>query len=322
MQHSLLKCTMINSMKNKIIITAAAHPFLMNTLKEKGYEVIYEPTITYEALSKIIHTANGLVVTTRLMIDAAILKKASQLNWIGRIGSGMELIDTEYALSNNIKCFSTPEGNCTTVGEHTLGLLLNLMNRVSSAYDEIKMGKWLRDTNKADELTGKTIGIIGFGNTGTAFAKVLAGFDVQILAHDIYKTHFETTHVKQASLQQIQAQAEVISLHLPLTELTRHYANDQFFNQCTQRPYFISTCRGGVTDTNALLKAIQNQLVKGVGLDVLENEQLASYTAAEQARLTALMRFPNFILTPHIAGYSHEAFLKMARILLLKLDII
>lgn len=306
----------------RIIITAPAHPFLMETITQHGYEVIYQPAITYDDLSKIIDTATGLIVTTRLKIDPSIINAATQLKWIGRIGSGMELIDTEFAASKNIQCVSTPEGNCTTVGEHTLGLLLSLMNRIHSSYAEIKNGQWIRDGNRADELTGKTVGIIGFGSTGGAFAKVLSGFDVKILAHDIYKTNFDTAQVKQASLQQIQAQANVISLHLPLTELTHHYANDSFFNACVQKPYFLSTCRGAVTNTNALLKALQNQLVSGVGMDVLENELLDSYSPSEQVHLQAFMAHPNFILTPHIAGYSHEAYLKMSKILLGKLGII
>jgi len=306
----------------KIIITAPVHPFLLDTLEEKGYTIQYEPAISYEALMDCIDTAHGLIVTTRLKIDASILAKANQLQWIGRIGSGMELIDTEFAASKNILCVSSPEGNRTTVGEHTLGLLLSLMNRIHSSYAEIKNGQWIRDANRADELTGKTVGIIGFGNTGGAFAKVLSGFDVKILAHDIYKTNFDTAQIKQASLQQIQTEADVISLHLPLTELTHHYANDSFFNACVQKPYFLSTCRGAVTNTDALLKALQNQLVRGVGMDVLENEQLDSYTPSEQARLKALMDYPNFILTPHIAGYSQEAYFKMSQILLGKLGII
>jgi len=306
----------------RIIITAPAHPFLMETFMQQGYEVMYEPAITYDALSKIIDTATGLVVTTRLKIDQSIISAATQLKWIGRIGSGMELIDTEFAASKNIQCVSSPEGNCTTVGEHTLGLLLSLMNRIQSSYAEIKSGQWIRDANRADELTGKKVGIIGFGNTGSAFAKVLSGFDVKILAHDIYKTNFDTAQIKQVSLQEIQKQANVISLHLPLTELTHHYANDSFFNACVQKPYFLSTCRGAVTNTDALLKALQNQVVSGVGMDVLENEQLDSYSSSEQARLQAFMAHPNFILTPHIAGYSHEAYLKMSQILLGKLGII
>jgi D-3-phosphoglycerate dehydrogenase / 2-oxoglutarate reductase len=309
-------------MSNQVIITAPVHSFLLETLQDKGFELLYEPEITYEALTAIIANAHGIIVTTRLKIDAAILEKANQLKWIGRIGSGMELIDTAFAASKNIKCVSSPEGNRTTVGEHTLGLLLNLMNHIHSAYKEVQAGKWIRDANRADELTGKTVGIIGFGNTGTAFAKLLSGFDVQILAHDIYRTNFETDQIKAASLEWIQAEADVISLHLPLTHLTKHYANEAFFNRLVRRPYFISTCRGSVTDTASLLKAFQNDQIRGAGLDVLENEPLSKLTHQEMALLTDLQAFPNFILTPHIAGYSQEAYYKMALVVLEKLDLI
>ena len=305
-----------------VIVTAPVHPFMLDTFKSKGYELIYEPAISYDELSVIIDKAAGLIVTTRLKIDVSILNKAANLQWIGRLGSGMELIDVDYASSKGIQCVSSPEGNCTTVGEHTLGLVLSLMNRIHSAYGEIQNGQWIRDANRADELTGKTVGIIGLGNTGSAFAKLLKGFDVKILAHDIYKQDFETDQIKAASLQQIQAEAHVISLHLPLTNLTFHYANDAFFSACMQKPYFISTCRGQVTDTASVLKALNNQLVRGVALDVLENEQLAKYQPSEKEQLAQLLAYPQFLATPHIAGYSHEAYYKMAKIVLEKLAII
>jgi len=312
-------------MSNKVIVTAAVHPFLLATLEQKGFEICFEPTITYDQLSLKISDAVGLIVTTRLSIDARIIEAAKSLKWIGRLGSGMELIDTDLAQSKDILCVSSPEGNCTAVGEHSLGLLLNLMHRIHSAYGEIKMGQWVRDANRGDELTGKKVGIIGFGHTGTAFAKVLTGFGVELLAHDIQPRALgsqQLPQVKMVQLETIQAEAEVISLHLPLTPMTKHFANTRFFEALQQQPYFISTCRGGVTSTPALLEAIQHQQIRGAGLDVLENEQLDTYNQAEKANLAALMALPNFILTPHIAGYSQEAYYKMSKILLEKLGII
>jgi D-3-phosphoglycerate dehydrogenase len=304
----------------KVIITAPAHSNLTEGLQKKGYEVVYDPGLSYQQLLAIIPEAEGIVVTTRMPIDKAMLEKATQLHWIGRLGSGMELIDVEYAQAKGIHCISTPEGNRNAVAEHTLALVLNLLNNISRSWDEVREGKWLRNENRGIELWGKTIGIIGFGNTGSSFARLLRSFDVNVLAYDKYKRNFSEGYIHEATLSEIYESSEIISMHLPLTDETHHFANSTFFESLRKQPYFFSSCRGPVTDTAALIQALKQQHISGAGLDVLENEKLSTYTSTEKEQLGFLQKQSNVVITPHIAGYSVEAFEKMAKFLLQKLD--
>jgi len=309
-------------LKPKVIITAFAHSSLASGLEQRGYTVDVVEKISYTELSNVIGQYEGMIVSTRINIDKGMIDRAGSLKWIGRLGSGMEIIDVAHALSKNIVCMSSPEGNCAAVGEHCLGILLSLMHNIGNASNQVREGKWIREANRGIELGGKTVGIIGLGHTGSSFAHLLSGFGVRVLAHDKYRTGFGAGHVVEATLEEVVKCADVISFHLPLNEETHHYANDLFFSRLEKKPYFLNVSRGGVVDTDALIRALDQDLVAAAGLDVLENEELTKYSSVEKDRFQDLVMRSNVIITPHIAGSSQEALVKMADHLLRKLDLL
>jgi D-3-phosphoglycerate dehydrogenase len=307
-------------MKPRAIITAMTHPMLKAGLEARGYAVDVHEQISYAALTEIIGDYQGMVVSTRLNIDAALLSKAKSLQWIGRLGSGMEIIDVGYATSQNIHCISSPEGNCGPVGEHCLGMLLSLMHHITRSAVEVAAGKWIREPNRGIELRGKTVGIIGFGHTGSSFGVLLAPFGVRVLAVDKYKKNFASGHVLEASLQQVMSEADVISFHLPLDAETRYYADDRFFEALEKKPFLLNASRGGVVDQQALIRALDAGKIAAVALDVLENEELITYSKEEKTIFDNLVARKNVLITPHIAGYSKESLYRMPEVILQKLD--
>lgn len=291
----------------KALITDDVHPLLIERLQEMGYEVVFRPEITFAETLNIIEPYSGLIINSKIFCGEELLSKAPNLKWVGRLGSGMEVIDTKACEAKGVKYFNSPEGNRNAVAEHALGLLLNILNNITKSNNEVKSGQWIREANRGEELSGKTVGIIAYGNTGEAFAKVLRGFDVTVLAYDKYRNGFGTDFVKESELSEIFEKADIVSLHLPLTDETMYMADQAFFNSLKKAIYLINTSRGKVLRTPALIEAIKSGKVKAAALDVLENEKINQLTVDEKEWFNDLIKEERIILTPHIAGWTHES---------------
>jgi len=306
--------------KGKVLIAAPVHAVLIDGLKDAGYELILQEKIAQELAFSLIHECVGVITSTRLQLDKNLIDAAPMLKWIGRMGSGMEVIDVDYAAGKSIACFSSPEGNCNAVAEHALGMLLSLTKRITWSHHQVKEGAWLREENRGTELEGKTIGIIGFGHTGRAFAKKLSGFDVRILAYDkYYKENFPEGVISCEDLQPIFNEADIVSFHVPLTASTRHYFNKSFAEKMRNRFVLVNTSRGEIAETDIIFNSLKGGKLVGACLDVLEGEPLAAMSESQKKNLQALMEMPEVLVTPHIAGYSNEALFKMSQVLLAKI---
>lgn len=294
------------------------HPILENRLKAAGFTCLPMYTHDREMLKKDLPGLNGLVVRARLTLDQDILQHAAQLKFIARSGAGMENIDTGYCLQKNIVCFNSPEGNRDAVGERVIGMLLMLFNNLKRADAEVRQGIWKREENRGLEIAGKTVGIIGYGNMGSALAKKLRGFDCTVLAHDKYKQHFSDEYVKEVPLADIQKNADVISLHLPQTTETTHYINKTFIDGCAKPFYLVNTARGKNVSTADLVDALESGKIKGACLDVLEYEK-SSFENLDIKTLPAPMQYlvksNKVILAPHIAGWTVESYEKLSSFL-------
>ncbi|MGZ3941263.1 MAG: NAD(P)-dependent oxidoreductase [Bacteroidia bacterium] len=306
----------------KILFIDSNHPRLHEMLLEKGFacDLFYDRST--EELKKLIPQYNGIVIRSKFKITKEINDSAPNLKVIARAGAGLENIDVAYAQQKGIVCLNSPEGNKDAVGEHAVAMLLMLFNKLKKADAEVRTGKWLREENRGVEIGGKTIGIIGYGNTGSSFAKKLSGFDVNILAYDKYKKNFGNDFVKESSLEEIFEKADVLSLHVPLTEETNYLVNDNFIRKFKKNIYIINTARGKCVNTNDLAKSIESKKVLGACLDVLEYEAV-SFESIDFYNLPLPMQFllrsDKVILTPHIAGWTKESNVKIAEVLASKI---
>ena len=299
----------------KVLFIDTVHPCLADELESLGYICEWKTELSSEEISAIIGNYEGLVLRSKMKLDQAFLEKATGLKFIARSGSGMENIDVAFAESKGIKCFNSPEGSRDAVGEHALALLLALFNKLLSADKNVRAGGWDREGHRGVEITGKTVGIIGYGNMGSSFAEKLSGFNCTVLAYDKYKTGFGNNAVAEVSLEELQEKADVISFHVPLTEETTHYLNAAFIESCTQPFYLLNTSRGKVVDTPALKEALENGQVAGAGLDVLEGESSSFEKVGQNPELSYLFGANNVILSPHVAGWTTESYRKLSQVL-------
>ena len=305
----------------KILHLDTNHPLLWEQLEKAGFQNEADYTSTKEEVESKIENYHGIVIRSRFKIDKTFIDKAKNLQFIARVGAGLESIDCEYAESKNIHLIAAPEGNCNAVGEHALGMILSLFNKLNSADKEVKSGQWNRESNRGTELDGKTVGIIGYGNMGKSFAKKLRGFEVDVLCYDILPNKGDE-NAKQVSLQEIQQKVDVLSLHIPWTPETDKMVNTTFINQFSKPFWFINTARGKSVVTADLVSALQSGKILGAGLDVLEYEKLSFETLFEGDKPVAfeyLLNANNVLLTPHIAGWTFESKEKLAQVIVDKI---
>jgi D-3-phosphoglycerate dehydrogenase / 2-oxoglutarate reductase len=301
----------------KVLFLDTVHEILEQRLLGAGFVCEHHYSTSRSEVLSILPAFAGIVVRSRLTIDRELLTHASQLEWIARSGSGLENIDLNAAEERGIHVISSPEGNRDAVGEHVIGLTLALLKPLFAANASVKSGHWLREAHRGRELKNQTFGIIGFGHMGSAVAEKLSGFGCRILAHDKYKTGFGNQHVTEVTLEQLYREADIVSLHLPQSAETYHYANEAFFDQFQKSIWFINTARGKNTETAALLKALESGKAIGAALDVLEFEKasLEGLTDADSAVLIRLKSLPQVLFSPHVAGWTTESYYKLSDVL-------
>jgi len=307
----------------KALITDYVHPSLIIGLNERGYSVDYDRNINMDTLPALIHQYELVVINSKIIMFKALIDKAPLLKYICRLGSGLEIVDLEYAAEKNIHVINTPTGNNNAVAEHAMGMLLALSNNLLRSDRQVKQMIWNREENRGWELKGKTIGIIGFGHTGSQFAKKLSSWELNILSYDKYRENYgpEWDFVSRVALEDILKQSDVISLHLPMTEETRNLVDWQFINSCKDKVIILNTSRGKVVKTLDLVEALEQGKVGGACLDVFENEKPHTFSLSETNTYTRLYSMENVVLSPHVAGWTVESLEKIAHVTLTKLDL-
>jgi D-3-phosphoglycerate dehydrogenase len=306
----------------KILHIDSNHPVLWDQLQQAGFSNFEDFKSSKEEIEAKIHDYHGIVIRSRFKIDKTFLDKATNLQFIARVGAGLESIDCDYAASKNITLIAAPEGNRNAVAEHTLGMILSLFNKLNQADSEIRAGHWNRESNRGYELDGRTVGIIGYGNMGKSFAKKLRGFDVEVLCYDIQE-NVGDANARQVTLQELQQKADVLSLHIPWTPETDKMVDTEFINSFSKPFWIINTSRGKNIVTADLVVAMKTGKIMGAGLDVLEYEKLSFETLFNDKNTPEafqyLLQAKNAILTPHIAGWTFESHERLAQVIVDKI---
>lgn len=308
--------------KDQVLVTDRVHPLLIRGLGDLGYAVDHQPDISQEQTLALIGAYQGIIINSKIQVNKAMLAAAPALQFVGRLGSGLEIIDLPAAAALGVVVFSAPEGNCNAVAEHALGMLLTLSNRLLQSDRQVRQFLWERESNRGWELAGKAIGIIGMGHTGRAFAKKLQGLELHVLGHDKYDGSWvrQLPWVTPASKEEICTQADIISIHLPLTLETKHYVDMAFIKNCRKGLVLLNTARGNQVVLRDLIAGLQKGLLGGACLDVFENERPETMSQEERNSYKTLYEMENVVLSPHVAGWTTESFERIARVLFVKIS--
>jgi D-3-phosphoglycerate dehydrogenase / 2-oxoglutarate reductase len=299
----------------KILIVDEMHPSLFGMLQQAGFEYSYQPTLKRPEILAIVAEFDGLVIRSKTNIDAAFVAQAPRLKFIARAGAGLDLIDLEAVKQQNVVLFAANEGNRDAVAEHTVGMLLALLANINKADREVRQGIWNREGNRGVELMQLTVGIVGYGFNGRATAQRLSGFGCRTLAYDKYHPPLADQYAQSVSMAQLMAEADVLSLHVPLTPDTRLMLNDSFVERMAKPFYLINIARGEIVHLEALVRGLESGKIRGACLDVLENEKINQLTPSQQATFDYLRQSEKVILTPHVAGWTHESYVKINEVL-------
>lgn len=300
-----------------LLIVDDLHSVFLEALEENEIPYDYRPLIKKEEALTIVGKYDGLIIRSKFKVDATFIDSAPQLKIIGRVGAGVDNIDEAYAENRGIKLLSAPEGNCDAVGEHMVGMLLTLLNKLTIANSQVRSGLWLREENRGIELGGKTVGLIGYGNNGQAMARKLAGFGVEVLAYDKYKIGFTDQFATEVELEDLFLRADILSLHIPLTSETRNLVNQRFLRKFQKPIFFLNGSRGEIVDVEAVIDGLERKLILGAGLDVLAIEKFPALN--DTTWYQKLISFPNVVLSPHVAGWSVQSYFKLSKVLADKL---